>query len=642
MSSRRVFQVPPTRLPFINGEIAQLKIKGEPHLVSGIWGNEYAGGRIYFWNPLTGSHFMRPMPKPSPGVYMLQPGPDGRLYLGDGRGDLYRYDPEKDAIELLVKDKLHSITWGGCVTDRYVVWTADPGEAVVYDWRDDKVVKTIARVDSSEYPAHYGHYVLEAPDGKILLFMDTPQARICVLDPKDMSVRTVTPEPYKGQGGTLGVCFFDANTLAVILSTTCATLSYPQLELKAHIGHPAGTTPTADKCALVDGTFYALFNDKSGDCNLYGLSAATRKWELKLKKWLGEDTGYLGNFQNKQVAAISVTGQAHLFDPRDQSTKVMDVENVGQMEVHAMAVAPERDLIVGAPFINARFWTIDMTSGEGKDQGRGQPGGGQINQVLWDAKRKRAYFSAYTAAAVMEYNPEEPAHWPTNPHVIGSADHEDQMRPWQSVFDGRAVWMATSPHYGKLGGAVSRVDVETHELKVWRNIVPDQTINYLVLDARRRRIYFSSEIYGDMNSSNTTQTTACVGAIDIDTLKPIRIQQWTKDVPAVGVVCLLPDGRVLVHQSGDFFSWDCGSGDVKHLGRHEGLGDVATDDDGTIWMSFASSTGRLEITDAGLRFVKVLDARARQMQIVNGKLYFSSGLEIHEIPMDELRKMAEI
>src|ERR1043165_6895624 len=168
----RTFQSPETRLPFINGEIAQVQFQGAPHLVSGVWANEYAGGRIYFWNPLTDFHAMRKVPKPSPGVYMLQVAADGRLYLGDGRGDLYRYDPAKDAIETLVTDKLHNITWGGCITDGYAIWTTDPGEAGVYDFREEKFVKVIGPLDSNAPHAHYGHYVRVAPDGKVLFFLD--------------------------------------------------------------------------------------------------------------------------------------------------------------------------------------------------------------------------------------------------------------------------------------------------------------------------------------------------------------------------------------------------------------------------------------------------------------------------------------
>src|SRR5881394_3717697 len=93
IESRRTFQVPPTRLPFVNGEIAQINFKGQPHLVSAVWGGPDPGGSIYFWNTLTGSHEMRRLPNRIPGAYMVKRGPDDKLYLGCGNGDLLRYDP---------------------------------------------------------------------------------------------------------------------------------------------------------------------------------------------------------------------------------------------------------------------------------------------------------------------------------------------------------------------------------------------------------------------------------------------------------------------------------------------------------------------------------------------------------------------
>ncbi len=140
---------------------------------------------------------------------MLKTGPDGRLYIGCGNGDLQRYDPASDRIESLVTGELSSITWGGCVTDRYVVWTTDPGNACVYDWREGKVVKKFAPVDSLKPHAHYGHHVLEAPDGRVILFMDTPQLHLCILDPKDLSVHSAMPESVKGHQSALHATFFD-------------------------------------------------------------------------------------------------------------------------------------------------------------------------------------------------------------------------------------------------------------------------------------------------------------------------------------------------------------------------------------------------------------------------------------------------
>ncbi|HWB54733.1 MAG TPA: hypothetical protein VG722_11090, partial [Tepidisphaeraceae bacterium] len=158
------YQTPLTRLPFVNGQIAQIKIHDAVWLVSATWGGE-SGGRLYFWNPQTHQHFMREMPQGVPGAFFLQTGIDNRLYIGDGHGDLHRYDPKEDGIHTLVKGVMHNITWGGCVTDRYVVWSAT-NEAAVYDWRNEKFIKKFSPVDQEKPHAQYGHNVIEAPDGK--------------------------------------------------------------------------------------------------------------------------------------------------------------------------------------------------------------------------------------------------------------------------------------------------------------------------------------------------------------------------------------------------------------------------------------------------------------------------------------------
>src|SRR5437764_4448268 len=149
------FRVPDTRLPFVNGQIAQVKFKDQPHLVSAVWAGEDPGARIYFWNPLTGSHDSRKLPEKIPGAYMVATGSDGRLYLGCGNGDLVRYDPQKDQMQILVHGEMHSITWGGGLTDRYAVWSASPGDACIYDYRADKLLKKFSPIDTEEPHAHY-------------------------------------------------------------------------------------------------------------------------------------------------------------------------------------------------------------------------------------------------------------------------------------------------------------------------------------------------------------------------------------------------------------------------------------------------------------------------------------------------------
>jgi hypothetical protein len=265
------------------------------------------------------------------------------------------------------------------------------------------------------------------------------------------------------------------------------------------------------------------------------------------------------------------------------------------------------------------------------------PGPGQINQIIWDAGRHRAYFSAYVAAAVVEYDPSQPTQWPKNPRVVASARHEHQMRPRALAFDRRFVWLATSPEYGKLGGALSRIDPETREIKVWRNIIPDQTINSIVLDLARHRVYIGSEISADSNSAPSTQTTAEVASFDMATLKVHGHSAVRAGASQLAVVCLLPDARVLVREGETYHAWDSDKGDFTSLGEFAGFRAVATDDEGTIWAAKDNVIGRLTMADDKLHFSRVLDRPAGSLQVSDGRMFWAWGKEIFEVPLVELR-----
>ena len=73
LDTAKRYRIPPTRLPFVNTEIAQVKFGGEDHLVSSIYGGA-SGGRLYFWHPEKRTHAMRQMPEGVSGAYMLKRG----------------------------------------------------------------------------------------------------------------------------------------------------------------------------------------------------------------------------------------------------------------------------------------------------------------------------------------------------------------------------------------------------------------------------------------------------------------------------------------------------------------------------------------------------------------------------------------
>jgi hypothetical protein len=311
----------------------------------------------------------------------------------------------------------------------------------------------------------------------------------------------------------------------------------------------------------------------------------------------------------------------------------------GVLEAHAACVVPEAKMIVGSAFINSRFWTIDLETGEGRDRGRAQPEGGQVKQIVWDAGRRKALMSSYTWAALSEFDPAKAGAWPENPRLVAYAKSEGQMRPKALAFDGKHAWMATSPEYGTLGGALVRFDPRTDEKRVWRNIVPDQTINGIVLDAKGRRLYCSSEIYADMNSCPPTQKRAQVFAFDLETQEVVKRVEGRDGQEWLMALCLLPDGGVLVGADDGLYRWDVDGAMVSLGAGPPGLSRVVVDEKGTLWGVANGGIGRLSMVEGRMHFEMVIAEKRPivSLQIIDGMMYYPAGLEVHAVPMETLR-----
>lgn len=634
MNQIRRYNIPHSRMPFVNAEVEQTQFQGEKHLVSSIWGGS-SGGRIYFWNPDTGSKGMRELPDGVPGAYMLRTAGDGCLYLGCGNGDLIRYDAEVDEFEILVTGELRSITWGGCVTDRYAVWAASPGHVGVYDYRDERLVKVFRPIDTDDPTALYGHCAAEAPDGKVLLAIDVPQARFIVLDVESMTAVSHTPPNIEGIGSTNDALFWEGE-LAVFVRGDLHLMTYPRFELRETITKPdAGGV--GGKACLVGGRLYAYCNADGG---LYVLDRSVGKWEVATSEWTEGGNTTIHPWGDTDVCGVTVSGETLRFNTVNGEVDRMDLESTGPMGSHALCVVPDKNLIVGAPFINQRFWTVNIETGVGVDCGRAAPGGGQINQIIWEPITQRVLMSSYTTSAVTAYDPSAPLDWPNNPSLLASAQNEGQMRPMGLVHDGQYVWLATSPAYGTLGGALSRIDPQSGDIKIWRHLVPDQKVNAVLVDPERRKVYCSTEIYGDANSAPPTQTTGQLVSFDMDALEAVRIQAIEEDEGSARVMAILTSGEVLAQQNGQCYAWDAQGGNLRDLGPaprdcRDAVMDPVTNQ---LWTSAEGHLGRLEVGEKNLSFVPVIEEGGSYLHIVGRMLYFASAFEVFGVDLDTIQE----
>ncbi len=626
--------IPETRLPFINTEIAETTFQGEKCLVSSVWG-EMAGGRLYFWNPETGFHDCRPLPDAlrGGGAYMLKQGPDGKLYVGRGNGDLYRYDPTADSFEALATGELHGITWGGCVTDRYVVWAANPGEVGVYDWRHGRLVKVFRPLDTETPTALYGHSMVETPDGKLIVGMNVPQSRLILLDLVTLEPRAFTPDALRAGTSIYDLFFFTDKLFGFPYGNEILLFSYPEFELRQRIPGPPGSKSLRGKMCARTGEFHAVASPSGA---LLRLDRADGRFEELAGSWTGADfVGATGVWRGHDFCAVTVPGVAFRYAAGSGIAERLDLEAVGRMSAHALCVAPEAHMILGAPFINQRFWSIDLETGEGVDRGRAAPGGGQINQIVWDPVTRRFILSSYASCTLTAFDPFRKAVWPENPAVLASAREQGQMRPMALAHDGTHIWMATSPAYGTLGGALCRIDPRTGRIDTWRNIVPDQKINALVLDPFRKRVYCSSDIYADCRSAPPTATTAMLVSFCTETLAVLRCDAVREGLPSVKALARLEHGGVLVQSASGLHIWDPETGAFMDLGpAPDPIGSALSwSPDHGLLVSTHRAISRLTINDGEVRFEELIKEPGAHLQVSGGNLWYAHEAHICSVEL---------
>ncbi|ALC91823.1 hypothetical protein AM500_20050 [Bacillus sp. FJAT-18017] len=128
----------------------------------------------------------------------------------------------------------------------------------------------------------------------------------------------------------------------------------------------------------------------------------------------------------------------------------------------------------------------------------------------------KMYFGLYPEGSVQVIDPEvNPYQAPTKLFVIG----EEQERLHSMTSGNGKLFVGSIPTYGKLGGALTVFDGETH--KVFRNIVQDQSVNDIVF--KDGKVYGSTSITGGLGSTPTAEE-AKLFVFDVET------EQKTKEV----------------------------------------------------------------------------------------------------------------
>jgi len=205
----------------------------------------------------------------------------------------------------------------------------------------------------------------------------------------------------------------------------------------------------------------------------------------------------------KIVGPVNENGELVLTDTKTKEKVFVQTEFSG-VASNIYCIGCLRDgKLYGGCITPANIFCFDTKSGELKDQGRMTGGRIQVYDIL--NHPKGLFMSSYTGASLDFYNPACQLEAGKNPRHIASL-HQNYMqeRLVQLVLGpDEMIYTGGIPVKGHLGGALVRINPDDFTVKVWRNLIYNQSIEYLAPVPETGELFCTSTIRGGSSAIPT-------------------------------------------------------------------------------------------------------------------------------------------
>jgi hypothetical protein len=556
-----------------------------------------------------------PLPRQHICAYMLAPGPDGRLYVGAGNGDILRIDLAADRVDTLVTGELRSIVWGGVVAPNgRLIATAmheAHAAAIVYDIHAERVIH---RYEPFAEASCCGHHWHRRSDGRYLCVVSSPQPRIVIWDPDTLDTEVHTPgalaaEPFASTTALLP----DDALLVVQHGSPGVVLSPESFEPQRQLGPSPGPKGLVGNPVALDGRLYASDAIRGGVYRLDDMG----QWAL-VHEGLPDDPLVMGTLDQHTVTGVSALGLWHHYDPEANTFESRPIENRGHMTLCAMYPGPDKQ-VYAATFINNRFCRFDPSHRQFQDMGRVARHGGEV--LAMTEFNGRIYMASYVYATLNVYDPARPAAYPENPRPVAEFGHE-QHRPRAIVADDRFLYVATGAIYGRLGGAVTVFDPDTEACEVYRHLVRNQNVTSLVLDAHEHTLYGGTNARPE--AAEPTEAAGAFFSWDTHQRRKLYHEMPWPDAEQVTVLVITHQGHLLgADDQGRYFLWDT---HIERFVRREPmpltgvLFDAVPGSNGRVYAAGSDGLWRWDLERRRAR--RLVHGSARCLHRVDHVLYF--------------------
>ena len=232
--------------------------------------------------------------------------------------------------------------------------------------------------------------------------------------------------------------------------------------------------------------------------------------------------------------------------------------------IYSVSCEREGKIWGGCGFPSSTFCFDPAT---GKIENFGRLTGGRIQVYDMLSHPKGLFLASYTGAHIDFFDPSKPKGEGNPRNVTALYRPHMQERPVELVTgpDGM-VYTGTVPVKGRLGGALARINPEDFSVKVWRNLVPNQSIVHLAPAPETGELLCATSVRGG-SSAKPTEKEAFVFLWDT---KQERITWQGQPIPESRYyrsMTRADTGLIYGMTSGEYYAFDPIKRAVVHRGK---------------------------------------------------------------------------
>ena len=475
---------------------------------------------------------------------------DNRVYFGTYiNGGLYRFDPVKETLEMLIPNvpnskfvfsldtdddnNIYGGTWPNCAVfkfngntdelefyDEKIIETEDYVRMVLYDKKRDALYSTVS--------AHC--HILEYRFGKdthkdILPEKYRKEAFARLMDIRDDKL-------YVYMGKSLKILIIDLESGELIHEIDPPDLSEEHLP----IGVP-------------------IENIVSGGRN-GGLVIDSKT--LKPYNFLADDSDIIMGIRpysdGKRLIMTSFEGKIFLYDPASGNKEQLDIEIPRKTIEIRQLHCTENGMIHSGGYLKGGNNIYDPVT----DTGVQLDGIGQCEGIT--SYKDKVYFGKYPGAYIYEFDTAKPWDTPKNPRELFELKTPaNQDRPFaMEIYDGK-LYIGTIPNYGDVQGALTIYDMKNGSHTIKKDFSDSRSI--VSFEYKDGYLYGGTTVCGGLGSYTKHQS-GTVFKMDAKTGEYIYEVIPVDGCKNAGGLCFAEDGLLIGCADSTFFIMDPDDGSV--------------------------------------------------------------------------------